>query len=65
MARDPGADRKKGTNEMADRQEDKRPKTEPPVEDLPPTEEKSADVKGGGLQVGTLAHGTGGGAGKG
>jgi hypothetical protein len=50
---------------MADRQEDKHPKTEP-VEDLPPTEEKSADVKGGwGLQVGTLAHGSGGGAGKG
>lgn len=49
---------------MADRQEDKHPKTEP-VEDLPPTEEKSADVRGGwGLQVGTL-HGPGGGAGKG
>ena len=51
---------------MADRQEVKRPKAEPPVEDLPPTEERSADVKGGwGLQVGTQSHGSGGGAGKG
>ena len=66
-----GSTAQKGTNEMADHQESKNSPeaNKPPVEDLAPTEEQSADLKGGPIYVhggpGSSGHAGGGGGGAG
>jgi hypothetical protein len=56
-----GSTAQKGSNEMTDHQENKSSPeaNKPPVEDLAPTEEQSADLRGGPIYM----HGSGGGAG--
>ena len=56
-----GSTAQKGTSEMSDQKENKSSPeaNKTPVEDLAPTEEQSADLKGGP----TATHGGGGGAG--